>query len=164
MSEVQDAQTSKLVERLARLATTTGTTVAVAESVTCGALVSALGEGSDASTWLAGGIVAYHTDVKARLLGVPDDLDPYSGECAEHLASGVRRLLASDVAVSTTGVGGPEPQGPHAPGTVYVGWDDGDRRGHTLLVLDGEPADVVRETVALCAQRLCALVDARREP
>lgn len=155
----REEETAALVESLARRATATGRTVAVAESLTCGALVNALGRGSGAAAWLAGGVIAYSADVKVRLLGVPEDVDPCSGECAEHLASGARRLLGSDLAVSATGVGGPRPEGPHAPGTVYVGWDDGEVCGHTLLALQGEPATVVQQAVDACVRRLRALLD-----
>jgi PncC family amidohydrolase len=44
-----------------------------------------------------------------------------SADCASQLASGVRALLRTDWAVSTTGVAGPEKQDDKPVGTVYVG-------------------------------------------
>jgi len=146
--------TTDAVARIARSAAGSEATVAVAESLTCGALAHALGAGEGASAWLAGGVVAYRTEVKVSLLGVPESADPCSAECAEHLASGVRALLGADVAVSATGVGGPEPEGPHASGTVYIGWDDGAAVGHERHVFDGDPEAVIEQTVAACLDRL----------
>ncbi|WP_454157443.1 CinA family protein [Microbacterium lacticum] len=47
--------------------------VAVAESLTSGALASAVGAGEGASTWFCGGVVAYLPEVKERVLGFPAD-------------------------------------------------------------------------------------------
>ena len=44
-----------------------------------------------------------------------------SADCAAQLAGGVRDLLGSDWAVSTTGVAGPDRQDDKPVGTVYVG-------------------------------------------
>lgn len=124
-----------------------GVTVAVAESLTSGLLAAAVGDGEHASTWFAGGVVAYRTGVKEDLLGLTPGTDPCSAACAVQLASGVRRLFAVDVAVATTGVGGPDPQNGHPPGTVYLGWASASGTGHLRLQLAGDPASVVRQTV-----------------
>jgi len=146
------------VELLADEALARGIRIAVAESLTSGALATTLGRGHDASTWFAGAIVAYGTDVKVRVLGVPDDVDPCSAECAEQLAVGARELMRADIAISATGVGGPDAEGGHPPGTVYVGWATGGVPGHRLLHLSGEPADVLAATVAHCVSLLGELV------
>lgn len=149
------------VAAVAEAAGDAGITVAVAESLTCGGVVHALGSGPAASEWLAGGVVAYRTDVKERVLGLTPGVDPCSAECAEQLARGARQRLGADVAVSTTGVGGPDPDGGHVPGTVYVGWDDGDRTGHERHAFDGGPQDVIDRTVEAALGRLVALVEHR---
>lgn len=87
--------------------------VAVAESLTSGALASAVGAGAEASTWFSGGVVAYLPEVKEWVLGFPADRDPTSAECAEQLARGARELLDADLCVSTTGVGGPDAEDGH---------------------------------------------------
>ena len=131
-----------------------GTRVAVAESLSSGALASRIGAGERASDWFAGGVVAYQVRTKHDVLGVPEDIDPCSAECAELLAVGVRQLLGADVAVSATGVGGPEPEDGHAPGTVYLGWSSNGATGHRFLELDGGPDEVLAATVAAAVELL----------
>lgn len=104
--------------------TAAGRTVAVAESLTGGAVVEALVAVPGASACVRGGVVAYATDLKASLLGVPtallDAVGPVDPEVALAMARGVRTGLGADVGAATTGVAGPDPQGGHAPGTFHV--------------------------------------------
>ncbi|WP_344736676.1 CinA family protein [Microbacterium awajiense] len=134
--------------RVSQTALRDGVLIALAESLTSGLLASRVGAAPDASSWFAGGVVAYRTAVKEDLLGLPPGTDPCSAECAEQLARGVRTLLAADVSISTTGVGGPDPQDGHPPGTVYLGWATSTGSGHRLLRIDGPPETVVETTVA----------------
>ncbi|MGC5168220.1 CinA family protein [Luteimicrobium sp. DT211] len=101
-----------------------GWTVGVAESLTGGALTSALVEVPGASLVLRGGVVAYATDLKNRLLGVDGELlgklGAVAGPTALAMAAGVRRATGADVGLATTGVAGPDPQDGHAPGLVFV--------------------------------------------
>ena len=124
-----------------------GRTIAVAESLTSGRLLSELGQGEAASEWLRGGVVAYATEVKHEVLRVSDG-PVVSARCAEEMAAGVARLLSADVAVSTTGVGGPDPEEGREPGTVYLGWWCHGRAGSELHTFDGDPAQVLEDTVA----------------
>lgn len=136
-----------MVAAIARTAKERGLKVAVAESLTCGGLVHALGAGEDSSEWLAGGVVAYMMATKVDVLGVEPDVDPCSKECAEQLAAGVRRLLQADIAVATTGVGGSEPEGGHPPGEVWIGWATADRAGAKGYRFEGEPEEVIEASV-----------------
>ena len=99
-------------------------TLATAESLTCGLVAATLAEVPGASQALRGGIAAYATDVKVSVLGISQELidraGVVSGECAEAMAHGVRVLLASDWALATTGVAGPDRQEGHRVGTVFV--------------------------------------------
>ncbi|WCM55838.1 CinA family protein [Microbacterium sp. EF45047] len=142
------------VAQLSDLARARGLRVAVAESLSSGKLASAVGAGEGASDWFAGGIVAYFTEVKERVLGLAPGTDPFSAECAEQLASGARALFDADLCVSTTGVGGPGPEGGHPPGTVYLGWATRTDAGHRHLALDGDPAQVLDDTVAAAVRLL----------
>lgn len=135
------------VTPLADLARSRHLRVAVAESLTSGALASAVGAGRDASTWFGGGIVAYLPEVKERVLGFPADRDPTSAECAEQLARAARELFDADLCVSTTGVGGPDSEDGHPAGEVFVGWATRAEVGHRRLALDGEPDEVLAATV-----------------
>ncbi len=108
-----------------------GLTVAVAESLTGGALTARLVDVPGASAVLRGGVVAYATDLKAGLLGVSErllaDVGPVDPLVATQMAEGVRLLLGADLALATTGVAGPTPQSGQPPGTVHVAlaWDGG---------------------------------------
>lgn len=135
------------VTPLSDLARTHDLRIAVAESLTSGALASAVGAGEGASEWFAGGVVAYLSEAKERVLGFPADQDPTSAKCAEQLARGARELLDADVCVSTTGVGGPDAEDGHPAGTVFLGWATRDGAGHRQLALDGEPEEVIASTV-----------------
>lgn len=107
-------------------------TVGTAESVTAGQVAQRLARVPGASEYLKGGVVAYTIGVKQQLLGVPSELIQKNGavsaEVAEAMAVGCRRVIGSDVAVSTTGLAGPGDGGEGKPiGLVYVGlaWDGG---------------------------------------
>lgn len=142
-----ETDSESYIARLSELATERRLRLGVAESLTSGMLAHTIGAGEDASDWFAGGLVAYLTDVKERVLGLTPGTDPCSAACAEQLAAGARRLFDADLAVSTTGVGGPEPQGGHPAGTVYLGWATADDAGHRKLALVGDPEDVLAATV-----------------
>lgn len=110
-------------------------TVAVAESLTGGALTSALISPAGASAVIRGGIVAYDTELKSSMLGVDRALlereGPVHPEVARQMAVGVRAALVTSsgrptIGVATTGVAGPASQGGRAPGTVYVAVAHGD--------------------------------------
>ncbi|MFX0576301.1 CinA family protein [Nocardia nepalensis] len=141
MSRIDDS-----ARRLAAAAIRSGRTVAVAESLTCGRLSSALGAAPDSALWLRGGVVAYSADVKRRVLGVPE-VAVVSETAARAMAVGVRRLFGADVAVAVTGVGGPDPQDGEPAGSVWlaVHGESGTWARHELF--DGEPDDVLRRTV-----------------
>lgn len=118
-----------LAERIVARLTSAGRSVAVAESLTGGAVVAELVGIPGASAVVRGGIVAYDTALKASLLGVaPALLDahgPVHPAVAAAMAEGVRSAAAvgghpADLGVATTGVAGPEPQGGAPVGLVYV--------------------------------------------
>jgi len=98
--------------------------------LTGGLIASRLVNVPGASAWFRGGVVSYASEVKFDVLGVPEG-PVVSAAAAEAMASGVRRLLKSDVGLSVTGVAGPEEQDGQPAGTVFVGLD-----------LDGECSSV----------------------
>jgi nicotinamide-nucleotide amidase len=99
-------------------------TLAVAESLTGGALAAAVVDVPGASAVLRGAVVAYATDLKHVLLGVDEALLARQGavdpEVATQMADGVRTRLSATWGVATTGVAGPDPQDGKPPGTVHV--------------------------------------------
>lgn len=142
------------LDRLSELARERALRICVVESLTSGRLASAVGAGAHAGEWFAGGMVAYLTEVKERVLGLAPGTDPCSSVCAEQLADSGRRLFDADVCVSVTGVGGPQPDGGHDPGTVYLGWAIGNAVGHRLFVFSGDPEEVIESTVGAAVRLL----------
>lgn len=125
-------------------------TLATAESLTGGRVAAALTAVPGASEVFRGGVVAYASDLKVELLGVPPDVvasvGVVSAACAEAMARGVRTLTGASYAVATTGVAGPGEQEGKPPGTVYVAVD-GPRGTRTLsLELSGDRDQVVERT------------------
>lgn len=108
-----------------------GLTVGTAESCTGGLLAKLLTDLPGSSAVFRGGVVSYTNGVKAGLLGVPQDLlDRYgavSPQVAEAMAQGAKAALGCDIALSTTGVAGPDADDRGNPiGLVYLGlaWGD----------------------------------------
>ena len=130
---MEDAVATRLVAR--------GLTLGLAESVTGGLIASRLVNVVGASHWFRGGLVSYASDLKFSLLGVnPGPV--VSASAAEEMARGARTLLGADVAVSVTGVAGPEEQDGQVPGTVFVGIAIGETVSHVALRLPGDRARV----------------------
>ena len=97
-----------------------GLTLAVAESVTGGMAAMRLTSVPGASAVFRGGVVAYASEVKHDVLGVPPG-PVVSPDAARAMAAGACARLGADVGLATTGVAGPEGQEGHAPGTVFLG-------------------------------------------
>ena len=97
-----------------------GLTFGVAESLTGGLIASRLVNVPGASAWFKGGVVAYASQVKFDVLGVP--AGPVVTEpAAAAMAEGARAVTGADVGLGITGVAGPDDQEGVAPGTVFVG-------------------------------------------
>ena len=124
------------VERIAELAAKRELRVVASESLTSGTVATRLGAGPNAADWFAGGIVAYQEPVKFDVLGV-DEGPVVTEDCARQMATGARRLLQADVAVSCTGVGGPDPSEGKPAGTVILAVASGDDVVIRELALDG---------------------------
>jgi nicotinamide-nucleotide amidase len=149
--EAQDLGAQLHAELLAR-----GKMVATAESITGGGLGGLLSAAPGASETYLGGVVSYATAVKQQLLGVTDrtveEDGVISAACAREMAAGVRDLLKSDFAVSTTGVAGPSEQEGKPVGLVYVGVAGPHGARAVELKLDGDRAEI-REQACLEAVR-----------
>ena len=122
---VYGVDVGSLEEVVSGLLAERGLTLAAAESCTGGLLSKRMTDLPGASKVFRGGVVSYVNDVKANVLGVPREvLEQYgavSGETARAMAEGCRRVCGSDLAVSLTGVAGPERDDwGNEVGTVYA--------------------------------------------
>ncbi len=119
-----------------------GLTLAAAESCTGGLTAKRLTDVPGASAVFLGGVVSYTNGVKERALGVPHDmLEEYgavSEPVARAMAEGVRRLTCADLALSVTGVAGPDKDDRgHDVGTVYIALSAKNETTVQLLHLSG---------------------------
>lgn len=120
-----------------------GLTLAAAESCTGGLTAKRLTDVPGASAVFLGGVVSYTNGVKERALGVPHDmLEEYgavSGPVARAMVEGVRRLTCADLALSVTGVAGPDRDDRgHDVGTVYIALSAQNETTVQLLHLSGD--------------------------
>jgi nicotinamide-nucleotide amidase len=148
---------------VARL-TASGQTVAVAESLTGGLVIAALTSVPGASIVVRGGVVAYATDLKAAILGVPGDMlarrGPVDPGVAAAMAAGVRARLGASYGLSTTGVAGPGPADGKPQGTVFIALDGPSGPVGSGLQLDGDRQQIRQQVVQAV---LSLLVSALRE-
>ena len=123
---VYGVDVSSLEEVCFHLLKEKGLTFATAESCTGGRVAERITALPGVSAVYRGGVVSYWTSVKADVLGVPaDTLDAHgavSEETARAMAEGARRITGADIAMSVTGVAGPDPDERGVPvGIVYIG-------------------------------------------
>ena len=126
-------------------------TLSTAESLTAGAVSSALVTIAGASDVFVGGITAYRDEIKISHL----DIDPaliakhssISEQCAIEMAKGAMKSFGTTWAISTTGVAGPNPLDGHPVGAVWVAIE-GPVSQTIELALSGERESVRNATTA----------------
>ena len=131
-----------------RLLIGSGTTVALAESLTGGSVGARLTSVPGASHVFLGSAVVYTSEAKRGVLGV--SLETIEGRgvvseaCAREMAAGARKLYGADVGVSLTGAAGPRPHDGAEPGTVWIALDADDAQHARGYVSKGERDQVRR--------------------
>ena len=121
---VYGVDTPSLEDTAMRLLLSRGETFSAAESCTGGLIAKRITDIPGSSAVFRGGVTVYTNDVK-MLLGVkPETLEKFSAvsyETAVELAENVRTKLGATYGLSVTGVAGPDSDGIHPVGTVFVG-------------------------------------------
>lgn len=134
---VYGTDVSSLEEVVLNLLRERDLTISTAESCTGGLAAKRLTDLPGASQVFRGGVVSYTDEVKAEVLGVPqallDQHGAVSAPVAAAMAEGARRITGSDLAVSTTGVAGPDPD------------DRGNEVGLVFVALAAEDGTFVKE-------------------
>lgn len=125
-----------------------GRTLVTAESCTGGGIGAALTAVPGSSAVYKGGIISYTDEVKADQLGVSRELlgreGAVSAPVAEAMASGARVRLHADIAVSVTGLAGPDGDSFGNPvGRVYIGYSDEHKTVSQKFLFQGD-RDAVR--------------------
>jgi len=119
-------QLSNQVQQLANLLLEQAGTVSVAESCTGGWLSKVLTDAAGSSAWFSGGVVSYSNEAKHKLLFVESSLleefGAVSRPVAEAMAVGAQQAFSSSLAVSITGIAGPDGGSEDKPvGLVWFG-------------------------------------------
>ena len=129
-----------------------GKTLATAESCTGGGIGAALTAVSGSSAVFKGGIISYCNEIKHRLLGVDEAvLEAYgavSEPVARAMALGAKKALQTDIAVSVTGLAGPDGDDYGNPvGTVFIGYADADNTTVRHFVFVGNREEVRKQAI-----------------
>lgn len=117
-------------EKLVKLLKEKKMTVATAESCTGGLIAKRITDISGSSSVFECGIVSYSNRIKSEILGVKKEtLNKYgavSEQTAREMVSGALKVSGADIAVSVTGIAGPDSDGTDKPvGLVYIAVSDG---------------------------------------
>jgi competence/damage-inducible protein CinA-like protein len=158
--ETIDSQVAKLLG---------GRRLGLAESCSGGLLAARITDVPGASGYLAGSVVAYSNEAKAKLLGVDPALIEARGavspEVAEAMAIGALERFEADVAVSITGIAGPDGGSEEKPvGLVCFNARLADGTGIAREpVIPGGRADI-RERSALVGMHLLRILLGGEEP
>lgn len=139
-------------ENLVALLKANGLVCATAESCTGGLVAAAITDVPGSSAVFKGGVVSYANSVKSSVLGVSEQdlssVGAVSSEVAAQMAEGAKRLAKADIAVSTTGIAGPDGGSAEKPvGLVWFGIASRDGVRTEKAIFQGDRAEVRRQAV-----------------
>ncbi len=102
-------------------------TVSTAESCTGGLVGKILSNTSGASAYFKGGVITYANDAKVRILQIHEETlkseGAVSAAVAKQMAEGVQKIFNTDLAISITGIAGPEGGSKEKPvGSFFIGF------------------------------------------
>ena len=130
-----------------------GLTLATAESCTGGMIAAALTDIAGSSRVFECGFITYSNQSKTDLLGVNQEILEHHGavsaETAAAMAAGALKNSAADMAVSVTGIAGPDGGSVEKPvGLVYIGFAAKKIEPRTYkFISDGDRAAIRYQTV-----------------
>ncbi len=155
-----DEALAMLVAAVAAELKTHGRMLATAESCTGGWIAKLCTDLPGSSAWFERGLVTYSDEAKRELLGVrASDIHRFgavSEVVAAAMARGAVERSRADIALSTSGIAGPDGGTPDKPvGTVCFGWALPDDVVETEVhLLSGDRDAVRRATVAIAFEGL----------
>lgn len=140
-----------------------GKTLVTAESLTGGGIGAALTAVPGSSAVYKGGVISYTDEVKHELLGVDEEILRRYGAVslwtAGAMASGVRKLLQADVAVSVTGLAGPGgDEFGHKVGTVFIGFENQAKSIAKEYRFTGDREAVRRQTICAALELILEMM------
>jgi PncC family amidohydrolase len=156
-----DAELLDLAQRAGTALRERGIRLGTAESCTGGLIGHLITEVPGSSDYFAGALVTYANEVKVDLADVPPDVleahGAVSAQVARAMADGARRRLDVDVALSVTGVAGPDGGSDAKPvGLTYVAVADGDGDDVRRFVWDADRTGNKRLSAAAALELLLA--------
>lgn len=140
-----------------------GMTLVTAESLTGGGIGAVLTAVPGSSAVFKGGVISYTDEVKHELLGVDEEILRRYGAVslwtAGAMASGVRKLLKADVAVSVTGLAGPGgDEFGHEVGTVFIGFENQAKSIAKEYRFTGDREAVRRQTICAALELILEMM------
>jgi nicotinamide-nucleotide amidase len=170
-STVYSTSGETLEEVVGRLLQDSGSSLALAESCTSGAVAMRITRVPGSSGYFLGGVLCYANEVKRSLCAVPPRLLEQHGavspEVAEALARGVRQALNSSIGLSITGIAGPGGGSADKPvGLVYFGLAGSRGSMHERRLIPGDRESIRGRaaTYALAYLRRFLLAEFGRNP
>lgn len=127
-------------------------TVSTAESCSGGLLASAFVDLAGASAVFLNGAVTYSNESKIKVLGVKEEtlnsVGAVSEDTARQMAEGIKRVVKTDIGLSTTGIAGPDGGTAEKPvGLVYIGVSIKNNTIVKRLDLKGTRTEIRKQTV-----------------
>ncbi len=160
-----DDDLTALAIRLQAACLERGLTVATAESCTGGLVAEVITRVPGSSGYFLGGIVSYADVVKASELDVPAALlsehGAVSAPVAAAMAEGARRRIGVDLAVSVTGIAGPEGGTATKPvGLTFIGLATATETTTSRDVWPGDREDNRRASAVAALEALISAAEA----
>jgi PncC family amidohydrolase len=154
-----------LAARLGQRCVALGVHVATVESCTGGLVGHLITDVSGSSTYFVGGFVTYSDELKRELVGVPHDVlaahGAVSAQVAMAMATGGRGRTGADLAVSVTGIAGPDGGSPSKPvGLTYVAVADAVGVAVRRHLWTGDRSENKRRSAAAALELLLERIEA----
>jgi nicotinamide-nucleotide amidase len=159
-----DQELRDMADQLGDCMKARGKSLAAAESCTGGWLAKIITDIPGSSAWFVGSVVSYSNEAKQNLLGVRADtlteFGAVSGETVLEMTEGVFAHTDADVAVSISGIAGPDGGTVDKPvGLVWLCWG---KRGKGMFAnhyhFEGGRDEVRRQSVQQALENLSDLL------
>lgn len=136
-----------------------GITLSAAESCTGGMVGAALTDIPGISRCFCGSAVCYSNDAKLNILAVPvrilEQFGAVSSECAAAMAEGALKAYKTDIAVSVTGIAGPDGGSSEKPvGTVWFGVATSQKTRTFVKCFSGDRDRVRKRSAAVALEHM----------
>jgi len=140
-------------------------TLGVAESCTGGLLADTITDIPGSSAYFKGGVVAYHPEVKVKLLQIEPGLLEHPGVVSEAVAAAMaraaRRIFFADLGLGITGVAGPGGGSLETPvGLVYIAVGNKDQINCRQFNFTGSRVEIKQRSVQAALSMLGRMLGA----